>query len=103
MTGTRYGCGLAQCGACSVHVNGELRRFCAVPVRPRRGVNTIQNGVYMACFIDEVVFAAGVGALEFRRKLMGQHPTHLAVLDAIFAARGKRIRQLPLKHKSLSA
>jgi len=32
LTGTKYGCGVAQCGACSVHVNGELRRSCATPV-----------------------------------------------------------------------
>ena len=32
LTGTKYGCGVAQCGACSVHINGELRRSCAVPV-----------------------------------------------------------------------
>ena len=32
LTGTKYGCGVAQCGACSVHVNGELRRSCSVPV-----------------------------------------------------------------------
>ena len=32
MTGTKYGCGVAQCGACSVHINGELRRSCATPL-----------------------------------------------------------------------
>ena len=32
LTGTKYGCGVAQCGACSVHINGEVRRSCAVPV-----------------------------------------------------------------------
>ena len=32
MTGTKYGCGVALCGACSVHFNGELRRACSVPV-----------------------------------------------------------------------
>ncbi|HYN13276.1 MAG TPA: (2Fe-2S)-binding protein [Burkholderiales bacterium] len=32
LTGTKYGCGVAQCGACSVHINGELRRSCAIPV-----------------------------------------------------------------------
>jgi isoquinoline 1-oxidoreductase subunit alpha len=32
LTGTKYGCGVAQCGACSVHVNGELRRSCSMPV-----------------------------------------------------------------------
>jgi isoquinoline 1-oxidoreductase alpha subunit len=32
LTGTKYGCGVAQCGACSVHINGEAQRSCAVPV-----------------------------------------------------------------------
>ena len=32
LTGTKYGCGVAQCGACSVHVNGGLVRSCALPV-----------------------------------------------------------------------
>ena len=32
MTGTKYGCGVAQCGACSVHINGEVRRSCSIPV-----------------------------------------------------------------------
>ena len=32
LTGTKYGCGIAQCGACSVHINGELRRSCSVAV-----------------------------------------------------------------------
>ena len=53
-----------------------------VPVGPWRGVNTNQNGVYMECFIDEVARAAKVDALEFRRRLMSQHPKHLAVLNA---------------------
>ena len=32
LTGTKYGCGVAQCGACSVHLNGGLVRSCAIPV-----------------------------------------------------------------------
>jgi isoquinoline 1-oxidoreductase alpha subunit len=32
MTGTKYGCGVAQCGACSVHLNGQVMRSCALPV-----------------------------------------------------------------------
>jgi isoquinoline 1-oxidoreductase alpha subunit len=32
LTGTKYGCGVAQCGACSVHINGEVQRSCAIPV-----------------------------------------------------------------------
>jgi isoquinoline 1-oxidoreductase alpha subunit len=32
LTGTKYGCGVAQCGACSVHINGEVQRSCVLPV-----------------------------------------------------------------------
>ena len=32
LTGTRYGCGIAQCGACTVHVDGVAARSCSVPV-----------------------------------------------------------------------
>ncbi|MEJ6593543.1 MAG: (2Fe-2S)-binding protein [SAR86 cluster bacterium] len=32
LTGTKYGCGIAQCGACTVHVNGMAQRACALPV-----------------------------------------------------------------------
>ena len=36
LTGTKFGCGLAQCGACTVHVNGEATRSC---VRPMQGLD----------------------------------------------------------------
>ena len=32
MTGTKFGCGIGQCGACTVHVNGEAARSCSLPV-----------------------------------------------------------------------
>jgi len=32
MTGTKFGCGIAQCGACTVHINGQAMRSCSVPV-----------------------------------------------------------------------
>ena len=31
LTGTKYGCGIAQCGSCTVHVNGEAQRSCVLP------------------------------------------------------------------------
>lgn len=39
MTGTKYGCGVAQCGACTVHLNGEAVRSCAVPLDSVAGAN----------------------------------------------------------------
>jgi isoquinoline 1-oxidoreductase alpha subunit len=38
MTGTKYGCGIAQCGACTVHVNGQATRSCVLPVESVVGV-----------------------------------------------------------------
>src|SRR5258708_29065019 len=45
LTGTKYGCGIAQCGACTVHVEGETRRSCSTPVAAvaNRKVTTIQG------------------------------------------------------------
>ena len=33
LTGTKYGCGIAQCGACTVHVNGDAQRSCQIAVK----------------------------------------------------------------------
>jgi isoquinoline 1-oxidoreductase beta subunit len=48
-----------------------------------RGVNLNQNAIYLECFMDELAHAAGKDPLEFRRALMGNHPKHLAVLNAV--------------------
>ncbi|MDF2765045.1 MAG: rane-bound aldehyde dehydrogenase [pyrroloquinoline-quinone] precursor [Rhodospirillales bacterium] len=55
------------------------------PVPPGfwRGVNNNQNAIYVECFMDELAHAAGQDPLEFRRKLMANHPKHLAVLNAV--------------------
>lgn len=39
MTGTKFGCGIAQCGACTVHVDGEPRRSCVTPVSDVTGLS----------------------------------------------------------------
>jgi isoquinoline 1-oxidoreductase alpha subunit len=49
LTGTKYGCGISACGACSVHVNGELRRSCVTPL------NTLKPG-------DRIVTIEGLSA-----------------------------------------
>jgi len=45
LTGTKYGCGQALCGACSVHLDGEVVRSCVTPVRRAEGheVTTIEG------------------------------------------------------------
>jgi isoquinoline 1-oxidoreductase alpha subunit len=37
LTGTKYGCGIAQCGACTVHIDGEAVRSCSFPVSAAEG------------------------------------------------------------------
>lgn len=53
-----------------------------------RGVNLNQNAIYLECFIDELAHATGQDPLAFRRKLMANHPKHLAVLNAAAAKAG---------------
>ena len=45
LTGTKYGCGISACGACTVHVNGEPVRSCSTPVSAAAGkrVTTIEG------------------------------------------------------------
>ena len=48
-----------------------------------RGVNVNQNAIYMECFLDELAHETGADPLEFRRKLMKEHPKSLAVLETV--------------------
>ena len=45
LTGTKYGCGMAQCGACTVHLDGKPSRSCVLPVKAvgDRAVTTIEG------------------------------------------------------------
>jgi isoquinoline 1-oxidoreductase subunit alpha len=45
MTGTKFGCGMAQCGACTVHLEGQATRSCVTPISAVRGraVTTIEG------------------------------------------------------------
>jgi isoquinoline 1-oxidoreductase subunit alpha len=51
LTGTKYGCGIAQCGACTVHIDGVATRSCSLPVSDaiNKQITTIeglaQNGI----------------------------------------------------------
>jgi isoquinoline 1-oxidoreductase subunit alpha len=45
LTGTKFGCGMAQCGACTVHIDGQATRSCVLPVSAAVGkkIATIEN------------------------------------------------------------
>ena len=45
LTGTKYGCGVAQCGACTVHIDGQATRSCVMPVSAVEGkrITTIEG------------------------------------------------------------
>lgn len=73
------------------------------PVPPGfwRGVNLNQNAIYVECFIDELAHAAGTEPLAFRRKLMANHPKHLAVLEAAANGIGWDTPPAPGRHRGL--
>jgi len=45
LTGTKFGCGIAMCGACTVHVDGQSMRSCSVPASSLQGkaIETVEN------------------------------------------------------------
>ncbi|MEM9490267.1 MAG: (2Fe-2S)-binding protein [Myxococcota bacterium] len=45
LTGTKFGCGIAQCGACTVHIDGKTARSCVMPVQELQGkkIETIEG------------------------------------------------------------
>jgi aerobic-type carbon monoxide dehydrogenase small subunit (CoxS/CutS family) len=45
LTGTKYGCGIAQCGACTVHIDGVAMRSCIMPVGSVEGAVTTIEGL----------------------------------------------------------
>ena len=67
LKGPRFGCGLAQCGACTVHVNGEAVRSCVLPISEVKGAVTTLEGLgssakpskLQQAFIDEQAAQCG--------------------------------------------
>jgi isoquinoline 1-oxidoreductase subunit alpha len=97
MTGTKFGCGVAQCGACTVHVDGEPTRSCVTPISAlgAREVTTIeglsgpQMAALKAAWIDVDVVQCGYcqsGQLMTAAALLRQIPKPTdADIDAAMA------------------
>jgi len=81
LTGTKYGCGVAQCGACTVHVDGEAQRSCQVQIGDLDGaeVTTIEGvgspenlSVVQQAWVDHQVAQCGYcqsGQIQDQRSL----------------------------------
>ena len=86
LTGTKFGCGIAECGACTVHLNGEAVRSCSIPISAADGgrVTTIEglaaNGTLNAvqqAWIDHQVPQCGYcqsGMIMAVTAFLNQHP-----------------------------
>ncbi len=99
LTGTKYGCGIGQCGACTVHMNGEATRACATPVESCAGSSIVtiegleQNGrlhPVQEAWIKEDVPQCGYcqpGMIMTTVALLRQkkHPTDTDIDDALSA------------------
>src|SRR5262245_20229436 len=85
LTGTKFGCGIAACGACTVHINGEAVRSCSYPVSlvagksitTIEGLATDRNNALQQAWIAEQVPQCGYcqpGMLMAAAALLAAHP-----------------------------
>ena len=87
MVGTKFGCGMALCGACTVHVDGVAARSCSTPVSALEGkkITTIEalgespiGRALQQAWVDEVVMQCGycqAGQLMNASALLARNPT----------------------------
>lgn len=86
LTGTKFGCGMAQCGACTVHIDGQPTRSCVFPVAAAVGLNitTIEGigseetlNVVQQAWLDHQVPQCGYcqsGQIMAATALLAQNP-----------------------------
>ena len=97
LTGPHYGCGLGQCGACTIHVNGEAMRSCQIPVGDAAGKTIVTlEGLgtaerphpVQAAFIEEQAVQCGYcanGMIMESAAFLAKHPrpTEAQVKEAL--------------------
>lgn len=84
LTGTKYGCGISACGACTVHINGQAVRSCSLPIKDVTGAVTTIEGLspdnshpLQKAWIDKQVPQCGYcqsGMIMAVAALVAQHP-----------------------------
>jgi isoquinoline 1-oxidoreductase subunit alpha len=118
LRGTKYGCGIAACGACTVHVNGEAMRSCITPVSTMAGkrVTTIEglsrDGSHpvQQAWMDLDVSQCGycqAGQIMSAVALLAKHPNPTdaqinAAMNGVFCRCGTYLRIRPAIHKAVS-
>jgi nicotinate dehydrogenase subunit A len=98
LRGPRFGCGLAQCGACTVHIDGKAVRSCVYPVSSVTGRVTTLEGLgssehphpLQQAFIDEQAAQCGycINGMIMQAKALldaNPHPTDSEIKDALAA------------------
>ncbi len=106
LTGTKYGCGIAQCGACTVHVDGQPRRSCVTPIATVAGRRSRSPSRASSRPAGEAVQKAWVAARRAAVRLLPVGADHVgggaARRDSHADRRGHRRRdgrqRLPLRH-----
>jgi isoquinoline 1-oxidoreductase subunit alpha len=86
LTGTKFGCGIAQCGACTIHVDGQATRSCVLPISAVSGkkITTIEavgetaaGKSIQKAWLDQEVMQCGYcqsGQIMSACALLDQHP-----------------------------
>jgi len=97
LKGPRFGCGLGQCGSCTVHINGEAVRSCSYPVSSAKGMNvttleglgtSVKPDVLQQAFIDEQAAQCGycINGMVMQAKALlnkNKKPTEAQIKEAL--------------------
>jgi nicotinate dehydrogenase subunit A len=97
LKGPRFGCGLGQCGSCTVHINGEAVRSCSYPVSSAKGMNvttleglgtSAKPDVLQQAFIDEQAAQCGycINGMVMQAKALlnkNKKPTEAQIKEAL--------------------
>ena len=106
LTGTKFGCGMALCGACTIHIDGQPGRACVTPISSLAGKKVVTIEAIGADKVGKAVQAAwtDLGVPQCGYCQAGQIMSATALLEAEAQAHGRRYRRgherqhLPLRN-----